>query len=246
MRMRRKAFAGGLLPQGQIVFEYISASAQTWTVPSGVTAISMVCVGAHNGGTTSITVNSVVVCRASEFAVLGDGGGLGGAGGGAAGTADPVRDGGGGGAGGYSGEGGYGVSTNSASGAGAGGGGSGGSPKYLSGTGYLRAGGGGVGLLGEGPSGAAVTANGGKGGSGGTDGVDHNSGGYGGKYGGGYGGIGAGGQGTKGGSLAWKNNVSVTPGQVVSVAVSGPNGGARIMWGGSRSYPYNAGDVNAV
>ena len=235
MRLRRGAFCGGKDTQGQAVFE----ASQSWTVPGGVTLISIVCVGGGLNPVTSVTVAGVAVCKTTTFAITGDGGGLGGVGGSPAGTADPVREGGGGGAGGYTGAGGNGVGVNVASGAGSGGGGSGGSAQFIPGTGYIGQGGGGVGLLGEGASGASVTSVPGKGGSGGNDGNAY----IGGKYGGGRAGAGSGGAGTRGGHLAWKNNVAVSPGQVITIVVGADNGGVRIMWGGGRSYPNNAGDV---
>ena len=238
MRLRRKAFMGGVEIKGQIVFEP-TGSAQTinWTVPGGVTSISMVCVG--NGGfESSVTVGGVAVCKALPTAITGDGGGLGGLGGNPAASGDAVRQGAGGGAGGYSGNGGAGVGVNAPSGAGAGGGASGGSCVFVGGQGYFGFGGGGVGLLGEGASGAPATSSGGNGGSGGQTSVSA----AGGKYGGGRV-VGNGSVGERGGSLAYKNNVAVTPGATVVVKVAPTVGGVRIMWGGSRSYPYNAGDM---
>lgn len=53
-----------------------------------------------------------------------------------------------------------------------------------------------------------------------------------------------------GGSLRYKNNIPVTPGETLRVSMSGGSmggykitgsfGGVRIMWGGGRSYPSNA------
>jgi hypothetical protein len=45
-----------------------------------------------------------------------------------------------------------------------------------------------------------------------------------------------------GGGLCWKNDYPVTAGQSIPIVVSG-NGAIRIMWGGGRSYPNNAGDL---
>lgn len=234
-------FAGGTEVKGQVVFEPTSSDQTiSWTVPVGVTSISMVCVS-NAFSESSVTVGGTIVCRALNSGITGDGGGLGGIGGNPAGTGDPVRQTGGGGAAGYSGNGGNGVGTDSPSGAGNGGGGSGGSCVFVSGTGYLGFGGGGVGLKGIGASGASVTAAGGKGGSGGADAP--------GAAGALYGGGSAGNSeapGRRGGALAYKNNVAVTPGQTITVKVPGfvtDKGAVRIMWGGGRSYPSNAGDV---
>lgn len=233
-------FAGGTEVKGQIVFEPTTENQTiSWTVPGGVTSISMVCV-CNAFSESSVTVGGTIVCRALNSGIIGDGGGLGGLGGNPAGTSDPVREGAGGGAGGYSGNGGNGVGTNSPSGEGNGGGGSGGSCLFVSGTGYLGFGGGGVGLKGIGASGVSATSAGGKGGSGGGDSTSSN----GGLYGGGS--ANGAGPGRRGGALAYKNNVAVTPGQIITIKVAGSTsdkGGVRVMWGGGRSYPSNAGDV---
>lgn len=236
---------------GQAVF----TASQSWTVPAGVTFISMVCVQRAGASATQIVVSAVTVCRAQNSARIGDGGGDGGLGG--AGFDFGGFDfcgGGGGGAGGYSGTGGTGGAATAAGSNGSGGGGGGGHGGVTS-TGP-GGGGGGVGLLGVGSNGTAgATPNsGGTGGSGGGNGGNgitpaggfSNPGGTPGQYGGGDGG--AGGfaaspmDGTQGGALSYKNNVAVTPGDSVTVTV--PTGGAaRIMWGGGRSYPSNAADA---
>lgn len=62
-----------------------------------------------------------------------------------------------------------------------------------------------------------------------------------------------------GGTLRYKNNIPVTPGEVLTISASDPSmggytnysvgvasifgAGIRIMWGDGRSYPSNAGDV---
>ncbi|BEU95511.1 hypothetical protein ACDW_12160 [Acidovorax sp. DW039] len=51
--------------------------------------------------------------------------------------------------------------------------------------------------------------------------------------------MGGGSPGQRGAALAWKNNIAVTPGQVISVSAMR----ARIIWGPNRSYPYAAGKV---
>ena len=122
---------------------------------------------------------------------------------------------GGGGAGGYSGNGGEGGRSTSGS-SGSGGGGSGGN----GGTTY-GGGGGGVGILGEGSSG---TGGNGAGGSGGSSGGNGNSSGS--QNGGSYG----------GGGGAAEDDTSDSGG-------NGGVGAVRILWGGGRSYPSNAGSV---
>ena len=209
---------------GQVVYE----SNATFTVPAGVTSISMVCVG-----DASVTVSGTVVCR-SNGAPVGTGGN-GGSGGGDGGGSS----GGGGGAGGYSGNGGTGglgssgLGGNGSIGNGGGGGGAGGG-----GHGNPANAGGGVGLKGQGASGTSATSD--------RPG-DPGSGGVGKKYGGGLGGptYNPGTGGTAGANLRYTNNVAVTPGQSVTVAVSNGtwDSGVRIMWGGGRSYPFNAGDI---
>jgi len=287
---------------------YTVAASYTFIVPTGVTSVSVVAVGAGGKGAShygpgivgaASTFNapsalgvqaggggSYILSPASPFsgplvsppggAVLVGTGGTGGAGGGGP-TANSTRGGGGGGgAGGYAGSGGQGGCGLAGSGtAGLGGAGGGGSanvnlgPKFGGG-----AGGGGVGLLGQGCSGATAPANtggsaplyvpAGRGGSGGSNGVNPGSscaacGGCGGNYGGGGGGasttpgaapappyntVGGG-----GGALAYKNNISVSPGASIPVVVGlgggapsaaqqGGSGAVRIIWPGcSRSFP---------
>lgn len=139
----------------------------------------------------------------------------------------------GGGAAGYAGSGGNGGSNNGggSGGSGGGGGGAGGTTAYSSGTG---SGGGGVGLLGTGADGAGGSggtgyAARGLGGSGGGDATvqSYYSGGNGGAYGGGCGGGGA------------HYDYDPSPGY----PGSGGAGAVRIMWGGGRSFPSNAGDL---
>lgn len=213
---------------------------QGWIVPAGVTEICAVCVG------TKLTVAGTTVVSADRPRV-GDGGGLGGAagaglitveqkpvgpgfGGGASAPEyiTTITPGGGGGAGGYGGNGGAGEpgGAGSYSPTGTQGAGGGGRRGYA---------GGGVGLRGRGASGAATSTAGSPGSLPAP------------VYGGGNGGAPVAGSenGTAGADLAWRNAISVTPGQsvVCTRVAGGSSGAARIMWGGGRSYPDNAGDV---
>ena len=238
------ASSGPPAEPGQVIF----TTSTTWTVPAGVFSISLVCV--QQGGDTSttgtdITIGGTVVCRAKNGARIGDGGGEGGLGGAKvfynAQNGNPTYQGGsGGGAGGYSGNGGAGgaplVVNNSSQynpGSAGSGGGAGGGYAFSS-----PASGGGVGLLGQGASGAAGD---GLGGSGGANSVFPNPGAYGGgrrksTYD----------DGEQGGALSYKNVVPVTPGQAVTINIpnnAAANGAVRVMWGGGRSYPNNAGNA---
>lgn len=251
MNTHQILLANAVLP-GQQVF----TSSGSWTVPFGVTDISVVCV--QQGGDASATGTEVIVggstvCRAKNGARVGDGGGDGGSGG-----ISPYFDGaadyggcGGGGAGGYSGSGGTATSSASGGTGGSGSGGGGGAGATAVAV-VAGGGGGGVGLLGSGSSGAGGaysggTSNGGSGGSSGTSGgsVSGNTGGAGGLYGGGAGGnVGLGSSsgtnGQAGGALAYKNNIAVTPGASVTItipATASANGAVRIMWGVGRAYP---------
>ena len=229
-----------ITPPGQVLFE----SSGSWVVPAGVTSISMVAVQSGDIGDTTgstVTYNSTVVCRALNGSRIGDGGGDGGA----AGSSNLTTNwygGGGGGAGGYAGNGGNGSSANPTKEAtsGAGGGGGGGGRNRMTGIGGSGGVGGGVGVLGAGANGAAgascFTSPGEPGGAG--------SGGVGRKYGGGaVGGAGAY-VANQGGALSYKNNVPVTPGQMVSIAIGGTNGAVRIIWGPGRAFPStNTGNV---
>ena len=257
----------------QAVFE---ASA-SWMVPDGVTEISMVCVSSGNIFSTvgesvssaSVTVNSTIVCRARRGSNVGDAfydGGMQGLSYTAAEGGDNwYGKGGGGGAAGYAGNGGdggdayydTGSATNWNGKAGSGGGGGGG----LCGNPVASQsawGGGGVGLTGIGTSGAGGTVDGtgsGKGGSGGQNGTLSGPGvsniSAGASYGGGepsYHNEMPSNQRGYAGSLAYRNGVAVSPGQVVTITISNSDyvrskGGIRIMWGGGRSYPSNAGDL---
>jgi hypothetical protein len=103
-------------------------------------------------------------------------------------------------------------------------------------------------VLGEGASGlgGASARLGGDGGSGGTDATDGSTGGSrgtGGLYGGGRGGGDAATQAGGGGGLRYINNMSVTPGETLTVVIPSPSvggGGAacRIIWPGNlRQFP---------
>lgn len=217
-------------PPGQIVIETLGTS--TWTVPALVTSICVVCVapGGNYSYQSSVIVNSVTVCRAYNGARIGDGGGDGGQAGGTMYDAFnyPYGYSGGGGAGGYAGNGGNGGGGSYNVSAGQGGGGAGGWPGGQFDSGYRH--GGGVGLLGQGPSGNTVPS---KSGEPGSYGVGT-------KYGAGFGTYA--GPGTRGGALSYKNNIAVTPGQVITLFIddsgaTGGIGGIRIIWGAGRAFP---------
>lgn len=216
----------GAVPIGQYIYE----GPASFTVPTGVYRISMCCIGE-----ASVTVGGTVVCR-SYGTPVGHGGGNGGSGG----STIASGSGGGGGAGGYTGDGGTGgAGSNGSNGSnGQDGGGGGGGGGQGGGNGSFGFSGGGTGLKGQG-----VNGPGGAGGSHGQPG----SGGTGKKYGGGLGGQGAspGVAGNPGGHLRYTNSVAVTPGQTVTVYVSNGtwDSGVRIIHGGNRSYPFNAGDM---
>ena len=206
--------AGGS-PQGQV--EYLSNGSYSWVVPAGVTAISAVVVNASQNGLSSIK-------RGSTDLLTGDttlGGGVGGGNGGYYSLNST-----GAGAGGYSGNGGNGDVGAYANGSGGGGGGV---------NTFASARGGGVGLKGEGASGAG--GNPGNHGSIPPGDVARGAGRAGGP------------QYSYAGNLRWKNDIGVTPGETLTVnvgygySVAECDGGVRIIWGGGRSYPNNAGDV---
>ncbi len=207
-------------PVGQIVF---AGSTTTWTVPQGVTSVCM-CAQQFDGGQPAVyaEVNGSVILRAQNGARVGDGGGDGGA-----------ANGGGGGAGGYEGNGGDGGGSTMlgdgewagiAGTAGQGGGGAGGygSSRYKGGASW---GGGSVNYVTEPATAGGNTGLSGRNASGTyTDPVEGDSGG--------------GAPGVRGGALAWRNSIAVTPGQTISINATG--GRFRIIWGPNRSYPNNA------
>lgn len=231
--------AGDAVPQGQVVMALTNT---TWTVPVGVTSI---CAAAQQqtGSSAPVTLvaDGVTVLRAQNGARIGDGGGDGGAPGGS-----PPGTNGGGGAGGYTGNGGTGGAAvlngdgstysglDGASGSGGGAAGGNGMTSYnvpvavfgggSSGfrTEYIDATpGGGVGISGQGASGTPTEKNGSPDPVNGT--------------------MGSGAPGQAGGALAYKNAITVLPGQVITVNAAG--GRIRIIWGPGRSYPSNAGGI---
>ena len=239
-RIAQAASAASAPAEGQIVFT--AAGITNWVVPPGVTSISMVAVQSYGrSAPTTITVNSVIVCRAQNGARIGDGGGDGGVNGTSYDDGTNALQSGGGGAGGYAGNGGRGADGgyfNSSSGSGGGGGGG----SFRTNIGMM---GGGVGLLGQGANGAGGGGNqpGAPGSPGGTT--------YGeGLYGSAYTKDGIP-NGTPGGALAYKNNVAVTPGQQIAISIGAKNptvvhngGAVRIIWGAGRAYPStNTGDL---
>lgn len=225
---------------GQQVF----TTAGYWTVPVGVTKICAVAVGS-------------ALVRVSNGTYLvnamynGDGGS-----GGDGGLSGDISYGvmsGGGGAGGYSGNGGNGGASGYAGLSGSGGGGGGGASRGGGDTAGLRGyPGGGVGLLGIGSSGAggtyAFTDGGGRsaglGGGGSGGGVGNLP--YGTSSGAVAGGLYGGGSSMSNGApLRYINDVTVIPGESLQLQME-PNiskPGLRIMWGGGRSFPSNAGDM---
>lgn len=230
--------AGDAVPYGQTT---ITGQNTTFTVPVNVTLLHAA--AQQRGGAANFNVNTqgvslvvagTTVLQALRGARIGDGGGDGGLGG-TTGT-----DNGGGGGGGYEGNGGnggnsgvmnsegtYGIGYGSS---GSGGGGAGGaSGARFKDTGPVFGGqqswitvpsepGNGVGISGRNSNGSY------------TDPIE-------GDMGGGTGGSNA----RPGGSLAWKNSIAVTPGQVITVNAA--NGRIRIIWGPGRSYPNNAGKI---
>ena len=228
---------GAALPVcGQVTF----TSNGTWVPPPGVTSFSAVAVqrgGAQGEANASkITVGGTVVLRALNGSRVGQGGGDGGLGGasllasiGSSGGypgGGTDYDYGGGGAGGYAGNGGRGGRSGQgiAPTAGSGGGGGGGNSDGTS-TGS----GGGVGLYGQATSGAANGGNGSPPGPFYGVGTGASSGGDG-----------------RGGALAWANDLACTPGVSMAVQAVSDNstaGAVRIIWGGGRSFPFNAGDA---
>jgi len=240
--------------------EFTTAGTFTFTVPTGVTSVSVVCIGAGSDGTANANNSSF-----GSFCVAG----------GAQGITGGIVITGSGGPGGNGGTGTDGFYAQGGTGGNYGAGGGGGSNAH----GGRGAGGGGVGIYGSGASG-----NGGSGGSGTSGGNGTNGGGGGGAGGnigttgqpgfGGSGGenggpsstqfsvaqtgglYGAGGgdggfvgNGGGGGAMAWTNNISVTPGQQITVIVAngnptsvfsprGRSGAVRVVWPGtSRQFP---------
>lgn len=227
------AAANAGVKPGQVVFE--TAGTTDWTVPPGVTSISAVVVDSGSSSGAKISIGQTVVCRASPR--VGDGGGNGGQFGQTMNTVYGYRAGGAGGAGGYTGDGGGGATYEGVWATPGKGGGGGGGGDW---NGYTTGAGGGVGLKGAGPNGSAAPYSGADGGPG--------SYGSGRDYGGGAPSTNSA-SGSRGGSLAYKNNIPVTPGQVITIYLppayyGAGKAGARIMWGENRAYPStNTGDM---
>ena len=235
--IKPQMFSKRIEPVGQQAWwlNQTSTSSFSFVVPDGVTKISAVVVGT---GFTRISRGGTALLSGTTPL----GGGVGGGNGGAAGTGDGNP--GGGGAGGYSGNGGAGGNSNlvpaptsisgspGQAGNGGGGGGGGGRNKSVA-SGGAGGRGGAVRLTGQGANGTAGPVD--------TDGGNGSTNlGSGSAYGGGA-------KGVAGAPLRWMNDIPVTPGETLTVAqtVSTTNytTAARIMWGGGRSYPFNAIDM---
>ena len=237
-------FAVPQVTPGEVYFYPATPADVNWTVPEGVYSICAVVQQKHgSAAAVGLSVGGVVVLRAVNGGRIGDGGGDGGA----AGASGPKGGGrGGGGAGGYTGNGGAGGGWSAGGGreqglggaagvGGAGGGGGGETVVYgeypAPDTYWTSAAGGGVGLMGVGVSGSggggAYSAFGAyPGGDGSPDAR--------------YGVAGMQRQ-VSGGALAWKNDIPVSPGQVLKLQFGATYNRIRIFWGGGRSFPYNAG-----
>ncbi|RYF02378.1 MAG: discoidin domain-containing protein [Comamonadaceae bacterium] len=220
-----------------------TGSNTTWTVPEGVTSICA-CAQQANGDSAAVTlvIGGVTQLRAQNENRIGDGGGDGGS---AGLNAWGVKSGGGGG-GGYTGYGGTGGASGATSnavsaggsngnpGTGGGGGGGGGGGRDTAGGFASSYPGGSVGISGIGANGTTgvgwIPINPGAISAGGPGSPDSR-----------LGNIGGGADGQRGGALAWKNDIAVTPGQVLTINASG--GRIRIISGAGRSYPYLAASV---
>lgn len=245
MTIKKQAFTRTSLPPdpdpGEAVF-VTNSSAQTysWLVPANVYRISAVTVSCptYSGNHTFPKISRGGTVLLAPNSTLGSGG-VGGGNGGAVGAGGFYSSGGPGGAGGYTGNGGAGgastavsggYGSNGAAGSGGGGGGAGG-PNTVVPVVY----GGPVGLLGQGSNGAGgVSTTDGRGGAGSNMGGTLCGSGY------------------PAGNLRWLNDIPVTPGETITIAMSvknptdnvyGINEGVRLIWGNDgRSYPSNAGD----
>lgn len=212
----------------------------SFVVPTGVRYVSIVLIAPS--GNSEVTVKRGATDLLTNTSTVGGdiGGGNGGLGGS---VAEDFGGCGGGGAGGYSGNGGRGEGPAAYGGSGpatsgAGGGGGGGSSRFGT-TGYI---GGGVGLYGSGSNGAAGTSS-----NGGSGSIPPGSTAHGAGAGASYA-PGLPNTGSSGGNLRYRNNISVTPGETLTINLntdtSQPTcGGCRIIWGGGRSFPSNAGDM---
>lgn len=248
-----------VVASGACDWTYLTPGTYSWTAPEGVTSISLLLIGGGGAGhMSSISAAASAGGTSSAFGVKATGGngtsgggsainnpdnitlsrtaeGQGGIGVGGdanfAGGNGAIRHAGGGGAAGYTQNGGDGVNT-----------------AANFGEGY---GGGGVGIFGgvEGGAGGTPTAAG-AGGSGGFSGSLNNGADYGGGGGSdilpGYSGGGRLASGG-GGGLAYKNNISVVPGNTYTIIVGhggknnqgsgGGTGVVRILWGAGRAFP---------
>lgn len=234
--IQRQAFTADVKlppPPGEAIFIGSGGATQSFVVPPGVYSISAVAVGLNSATACKLLRGAAVLLDTTAAIGVGNsGGGNGGAiGSGGAGWRA------GGGAGGYSGDGGKGgngvvsgLFSGTAGSPGAGGGGAGGSGHRGNGTTVTIAGtsGGGVGLFGEGASGAPATVANTPGGNGSVIQPPY---------------VGGGATENAGGNLRYRNNIAVTPGETLTIALgstvaSAPNGpGMRIIWGANRAFP---------
>ena len=237
--VQRQAFTADVKlppPPGEAVFRGSAGATQSWVVPSGVYSISAVAVGLDT--TTACKLQrgaSVLLDTTAAIGTGNDGGGNGGAAGvNNTGNAFYNSYNSGGGAAGYTGNGGFGGlgrydGPGGAGGAGNGGGGGGGGGGSGNGSSMVSygAGGGGVGLYGLGSNGAgggAATV----GGNGSTILAPY---------------CGGSSATLPGGNLRYRNNISVTPGETLTISLGStiatqPRGpGMRIIWGVGRGFP---------
>lgn len=245
--------ARGHNPSGEV--QFITPGTYNWVVPDGVYSVSVVAVGSGIGSVPAGNsyFNTLIAAGSNGRSPGNPSGHQGGSSGGLGGLgtvwhvdgyADDYIGGGGGGAAGYLGVGGNGgKATNTGTRDGHGGGGVG-----LFGLGDDGKGGtstntnptskGGDPMPGSGGGGGGAGGNADRNpspGIGGSNGDDGN-GRIGGLYGAGYGGVRSA-AGTGGGALAWRNDIAVTPGQVIPIKV-GTGGAVRIIWPGNlRQFP---------
>ena len=240
--MTTSAQAGLMACINQPVGEQIFTSAGTFTVPSGVTQISLVCIDSGDSASRYVRLKrgSTVLCGSGGSGQTSMSGGGGGAaptstGWNGVSTYNYYQAGGGGGAGGYYGSGGNGGTAEQWTDDGFGA--PGGTACALGSAGTYD---GATGGRGEGgnlsPTGAATNG-------GGTSLLG--SGGGGTKYGAGSAGVSGGTSqtaiGRNGGTLYYPNTyIDVTPGESLTVEHPGGNGAMRIIWGPGRLYPGNA------